>query len=777
MKTIRLFVTALGVLAAAGAAAADVPADRLPPGGWHDVAWADPAPGKWTETSVATLGIQPDTGQDQSAALAAAISKLAPGCQVLTFPPGEYIFNNVRIGRSNLILRGAGPRKTFFRNTTTSRIMYFTGASPRYGSYPKYNYQKAADAQPRQITADVPPGGVAVQVADAAGLAPGHTVLIEEDLDEWTFARRSRGGIFVVVAVQGNTVTLDRPLALGLDHVGPAEKNAILIKFAAIQNIGIENLSLAPSSDPAKGRTCSLSLIGASNAFVRNVTSYMARGHHIDVSDSRQVVVTDCFFDRAAYNGFGNYNGYGVRIAQLTTGSLVANNVFKDLRHPMPVEAGPSYNVFAYNFDVDRVRDYARATDDPNCQVTAWLEREAVNGISNAVVTSDVVVHGNTAHWNLYEGNVAYHYNVDRIHKTSGPHMFFRNKAIGQPLRYNHWMEGMGMTVQGDNHRQAFVGNVLANGSALKVLRYREFAEAVGTFFGANVVGGQVEWGALAKGTALPPSLFLKKRPAFWPAALAWPPFGPEVAGAVENKIPAQLRYELLAHWTLDDGAGEVAADASGNENVGTLHGPAWQAAGRSGKALAFDGKDDYVDLGNDRTLQLAGAMTLAAWVKRDAAGGATLQHIVSKNGGDADRGWALFIDPAGKAGIRIATCPAGGDPASDEANSQIARVQPMPATAASIDLVGTTVLPVGRWVHVAGTFEPGVAVRIYVGGVKENERAIGKPAFVTHQHDSRAGAGIGRSAEGAAYFRGLLDDVRIYRKALSPAEVQALVR
>ena len=51
--------------------------------------------------------------------------------------------------------------------------------------------------------------------------------------------------------------------------------------------------------------------------------------------------------------------------------------------------------------------------------------------------------------------------------------------------------------------------------------------------------------GPLPPETKLPPSLYLKDMPTFWPKDLAWPPFGPEVAGSASARIPAQLRYEV----------------------------------------------------------------------------------------------------------------------------------------------------------------------------------------------------------------------------------------
>jgi hypothetical protein len=70
----------------------------------------------------------------------------------------------------------------------------------------------------------------------------------------------------------------------------------------------------------------------------------------------------------------------------------------------------------------------------------------------------------------------------------------------------------------------------------------------------------------------------------------------------------------LVGWWQFDEGSGTVAKDSSGKGNDGTLNGgPQW-VAGYSGGALKFDGTDDYVDCGNDASLDLT-AWTIAFWL------------------------------------------------------------------------------------------------------------------------------------------------------------------
>ncbi len=71
----------------------------------------------------------------------------------------------------------------------------------------------------------------------------------------------------------------------------------------------------------------------------------------------------------------------------------------------------------------------------------------------------------------------------------------------------------------------------------------------------------------------------------------------------------------LIAYWEFDEGSGTIAYDSAGN-NDGTIYGAQW-TTGQAGGALSFDGVDNYVDCGNDESLDFTDAITIGAWVKR----------------------------------------------------------------------------------------------------------------------------------------------------------------
>jgi len=77
--------------------------------------------------------------------------------------------------------------------------------------------------------------------------------------------------------------------------------------------------------------------------------------------------------------------------------------------------------------------------------------------------------------------------------------------------------------------------------------------------------------------------------------------------------------YGLVGYWRFDEGSGTTAYDSSGNDNTGTLiNGSSW-VDGKYGKALSFDGENDYVDcgtLGDFGSTALGGATTYMCWLK-----------------------------------------------------------------------------------------------------------------------------------------------------------------
>jgi len=203
------------------------------------------------------------------------------------------------------------------------------------------------------------------------------------------------------------------------------------------------------------------------------------------------------------------------------------------------------------------------------------------------------------------------------------------------------------------------------------------------------------------------------------------------------------LQKGLVLWLPMDERSGVKAYDRSGKKNHGTLNLPTW-VAGRRGSALSFDGVDDYVDCGADASLKITGAFTILAWVKPTAL---AADNRVFANFVDATNGYAMMIYANGR--FRVYTAQAA-------------------ATQSSISSVGA--VKVGAWNHIAVT-RSGVAGRTYRNGVDVTV------TFGVHSDPlpSTVHAMVGSDEVSPWRFAGLIDDVRIYNRALTAAEVKRL--
>jgi len=208
------------------------------------------------------------------------------------------------------------------------------------------------------------------------------------------------------------------------------------------------------------------------------------------------------------------------------------------------------------------------------------------------------------------------------------------------------------------------------------------------------------------------------------------------------------LTFGLLAHWELDEESGDTAADASGLGHTATLvNGPVWDAGNVSG-SLRFDGVDDYIDAGNNDfglSDDLTDEMTTALWVKPAVIGNGLIQVLIQRG---------RYIYPVM---MRI------------ESNRIRACIR---TTSGTRYLSGQSVLVPDQWYHVALTFKNGEII-LYMDGKEESRSTVdGRMNVMANQKTT-----LGANPLGQTPFAGHLDDVRIYDRALSAAEIMLLTR
>jgi hypothetical protein len=198
----------------------------------------------------------------------------------------------------------------------------------------------------------------------------------------------------------------------------------------------------------------------------------------------------------------------------------------------------------------------------------------------------------------------------------------------------------------------------------------------------------------------------------------------------------------LVAAYSFNEAVGTVVSDASGNGNGGAINGATWNAAGKFGSALLFNGTSNSVTVSDAALLDLTTGITLEAWVKPSAL--ANWRTVVLKENGSG-LAYALY--------------------ASDSSSHPSGWIN----RGSDIDVTATTsVLALNTWTHLSTTYD-GTAMRLYVNGVQVATRAITGATAV-----SSSPLRMGGNSVWGEYFAGLIDEVRIYNRALAAAEIQS---
>jgi len=234
----------------------------------------------------------------------------------------------------------------------------------------------------------------------------------------------------------------------------------------------------------------------------------------------------------------------------------------------------------------------------------------------------------------------------------------------------------------------------------------------------------------------------------------AFRPVPPDAAPEARPLDPALARG-LLLYLPLDDGAGTTARDESGQGNnavLRSLDASSW-ADGRFGRGLLLRGGSAGAFLrvdGAEIFTTIMGGLTVSAWVQglpgADASGLVVSRFAAGSNGFL----YAFGIDQ-GRGRLQL-----------NSSNGYFA------------DLRSEAVLPRDTWVHLAATFDMEL-VRLYVDG-----RPSGSMPYLLGIAPGNAPIVVGGGQSDTlpvSRFAGRLDEVMLYNRALSPAEVAALAR
>lgn len=203
----------------------------------------------------------------------------------------------------------------------------------------------------------------------------------------------------------------------------------------------------------------------------------------------------------------------------------------------------------------------------------------------------------------------------------------------------------------------------------------------------------------------------------------------------------------LVAHWSFNEASGN-ALDSTASGNTGTLVGNATRVTGKVGNALSLDGSGDYVNCGDNGTLDFGTSnFTITAWIKTSSS--ANYPAIISKENGYGSYGWNIVLEN-GTGKLRIL----------------------IHADAGAYTFPSSPNLADGKWHFIGFTWNNSASdIAGYVDGV-----SVGTYHIFGYSGINLVNAlsvMIGMQADGSGNdFNGLIDEVKIYNRILSGGEM-----
>jgi hypothetical protein len=197
----------------------------------------------------------------------------------------------------------------------------------------------------------------------------------------------------------------------------------------------------------------------------------------------------------------------------------------------------------------------------------------------------------------------------------------------------------------------------------------------------------------------------------------------------------------LVSWWRFDEGTGSLAKDSSVYGNDGKIYDATW-VDGKYGKALSFNGLDNSITVPNSATLNfgISTNFTISCWLKPGESGVA--QYFLVKDYGSPGY-WQFWISSANV--LRFSS--SDGHPS----------------------LAGTVNICDGQWHFVSVVCARNSKAQLYVDGLADGSAQNMAGGNVS----SNAPVRLGSSNKPSLWFKGTIDEVRIFNRALSVAEAQ----
>lgn len=550
------------------------------------IAWAPGVPGGIPSR---TTICYTDTGAlDSVATLNTQIAACAVG-QVVQLLPGTYTLSAKLTIAKGVTVRGISKAGTIFNCTVSDNCV-------QMGNFPSAPSAVGVSGSPAK-------GATSLTLASVAGLAVNDYVVIDQVNDgtevvntgttdgsepcrSGSSGMRCLGQMTKITAINSLTISIDPPLHHGY---AAAQLPQVWEVTGVTTGAGLESVTINRTNFPDSGGS-NIRIVACSGCYVKDVASNSTEWWHvyIDRSIFSTVSSNDLFSGQSHAGGYA----YGVVAYGFSTANLIENNYCNECRHSFVLEAGPSGNVFAYNYSVNE-----------------WQGA----GTGETWLATGLTTHGAHPSMNLFEGNTAGKIFADYAHGSASYNTAYRNNVI----RASAYTGSGGITsarravaVAINNTGFNFVGNVLGvNGQSFTAYDPGQNRTSAGTYvynFGyfddgdttaqtyaatlaSTYLHGNFDWQSSTQiwsgnsNHTLPNSLYTGSTPGFYntSGSCSWPPVNP--ANGSVSTLPAAHRY----------GGGSGACDVGAGCKVGqpvTTLGSAAAATVQTGVTAAANG-------------------------------------------------------------------------------------------------------------------------------------------------------------------------------------------
>jgi hypothetical protein len=352
------------------------------------------------------------------------------------------------------------------------------------------------------------------------------------------------------VGTSAGTLALESPLHWGFKTASPYLAQITPVTAATVEWAGIEHIALQGGTNPGyDGQMAGgIDISNAAYSWVKDVqTDGTIGGMHVAVTGAYRVVVRDSFFHNSANYGFGA-DCYGVVMRCGSSETLVENNVVRFMNKPILFSVSGGGNVVGYNY-----------ADNSWATPPTWQELNVDN-------------HCSFPHMELMEGNYAPHMGASNTHGNAGYLTYFRNYATSQfagpdpvwgstapqtgnvtALQFDspdigmnaigNVLGAMGVSTTYDAYNPGgasifelgISGSGASDVSATTLFRTGNF----------DTVSKSVKWDPSKTDHSLPPSFYLRGKPAWWPSGSPWPWAGSDLQPMV-GTLPAKDRSDHM---------------------------------------------------------------------------------------------------------------------------------------------------------------------------------------------------------------------------------------